>query len=271
MQQFENILVGADPEVFITKGSTLVSGHTFPCGTKERPRLLASGGVQIDGMALEFNVKPSRTRVEFVSNVVRVFNDLNKIVKKQDKDATILVVPTANFGKEYIDSMPEKVKELGCNPDYNAYTGQPNPTPNADRPFRTGAGHVHVGFTEDMDTNDAEHFARCCALSRQLDYYLGLPSLAWDSDNQRRELYGKAGAFRSKSYGMEYRTLSNAWVADKNLMAFVYDRTLEAIRALNEGVDLDSMYPGLAREIIDLNVLDWADRFPQISHLQFGK
>lgn len=265
----KNILIGADPEVFVQKGGVFVSGHTFPCGSKDRPRVVASGAVQVDGMALEFNVKPAKTRVAFVKNTVKVFKDLNKIVHAEDPDAMLVAVPTANFGADYIGSMPEKVKALGCNPDFNGYTMQPNPIPNAELPFRTGSGHVHVGFTEGAEEDDYLHMKACCRIARQLDYYLGLPSLQWDKDSQRRELYGKAGAFRPKSYGMEYRVLSNAWVSDEKLMGFVYDRTIAAMNALRAGDDLDDKHEGLAQQIINESILDWPERFPHLAHLVF--
>ncbi|MCW8826503.1 MAG: hypothetical protein OQK78_08770, partial [Gammaproteobacteria bacterium] len=47
---------------------------------------------------------------------------------------------------------------------------------------------------------------------KAMDLYLGVPSVLIDPDNDRRELYGKAGAYRNKPYGLEYRTLSNFWI-----------------------------------------------------------
>ena len=55
-----------------------------------------------------------------------------------------------------------------------------------------------------------------------LDMYLGLPSLIWDRDTKRRSLYGDFGAFRPKPYGLEYRVLSNAWLAHTRTIGFVY-------------------------------------------------
>jgi hypothetical protein len=268
---FGNILVGADPEVFVqTLDGQFISGHTFPCGTKEEPRRVANGGVQCDGMALEFNVRPAKSRVEFVGNVVKVYRDLDKLVKKVDPNVKLIAQPTAPFGSAYILSMPDEVRALGCNPDWNAYTRLPNPVPNAELPFRTGSGHVHVGFTQDADVTSYDHIATCAVVATQLDYYLGLPSLEWDADGERRQLYGKAGAFRAKPYGMEYRTLSNVWVADKKLMAFVYDRTVQALADLDQGILMDERTPGLAQKIIDAGVTDWAQQFPELAHLKLN-
>lgn len=263
------LTIGADPEIFVARGGQLISGHTFPCGTKERPKILKYGAVQNDGMALEFNVRPSKTKVSFINNVVRVYKELEELVRNTDPAASLVVQPTAVFGKEYIDSMPDDVKELGCNPDFNAYDLMPNPKPNGNVDFRTGAGHVHIGFTRGVDPQDLEHATKCASFVKQLDYYLGLPSLSWDKDSQRRLMYGKAGCFRPKSYGMEYRTLSNAWLTDNKLMGFVYDRTVMAHKAWLKGNLVDDYHPGMAREIIDNNVTDWAAKCPEIAHFDY--
>jgi hypothetical protein len=45
-----------------------------------------------------------------------------------------------------------------------------------------------------------------------------------DKGDLRKQLYGKAGAFRPKPYGAEYRVLSNFWVFDTKLTGWVYDQ-----------------------------------------------
>jgi hypothetical protein len=70
---------------------------------------------------------------------------------------------------------------------------------------------------------------------KQLDCYLGLSSLMYDTDTKRRAMYGAAGAFRPKSYGVEYRVLSNAWLLSEERMRFVFDTTILAVTDLVAG------------------------------------
>jgi hypothetical protein len=67
---------------------------------------------------------------------------------------------------------------------------------------------------------------------KQLDWFLGAWSVKHDSDVTRRKLYGKAGAFRPKPYGVEYRPLSNFWIVSKDLRKQVWNRMQTAIRAM---------------------------------------
>ncbi len=64
------VLVGADPEVFVKDASGQnVSGHGMVPGTKKKPHPVRSGAGQVDGTALEFNIEPSKTEEEFVSRI----------------------------------------------------------------------------------------------------------------------------------------------------------------------------------------------------------
>jgi hypothetical protein len=47
-------------------------------------------------------------------------------------------------------------------------------------------------------------------------------------------MYGKAGAFRPKPYGMEYRVLSNKWLTNTRLQSWVYDTTVLAMENLSK-------------------------------------
>lgn len=201
-------------------------------GDKKNPLKVDKGALQVDGMALEFNIDPAATEEEFVENVQAVMNTLQASIH----DYKLQIQSTAHFTKAYMAKQPNKAKELGCDPDYNCYTRAQNPRPDADGVlFRTAAGHVHVGWTADENPLDADHFDACCMLTQQLDWFLGVPGLLIDKDFTRRKLYGKAGAFRPKPYGVEYRTLSNSWLKDARLMRWVYSNTRLAFDRLAAG------------------------------------
>jgi hypothetical protein len=219
--------IGADPEFFVKKFGKLVSAYGLIPGSKENPHKVPKGAVQVDGMALEFNIDPAETYSQFEDNMSTVMSSIIGMVPGYE----IFVEPVADFGLEYIEAQPKEAKELGCSPDFNAYTKQANPRPNADTPFRTASGHVHIGWTSGVDINDEGHLEACRALTKSLDVWLGLPSLVWDQDDRRRTLYGAAGAFRPKSYGMEYRVLSNKWITDPILRKTVFHNTLRAIES----------------------------------------
>lgn len=226
------ILMGADPELFVKYGGEFVSAHGMVEGTKEKPFPVKDGAVQVDGMALEFNIDPANNEKEFTHNLISVMAQLSNMVPDYD----LCAVAVAEFSKEVMDNAPKEAKILGCDADYNAWdNGRANPQPDANVDYRTAAGHIHIGWCEGMDISDEGHIQACILLAKQLDLYLGVPSLNFDKDSKRRDLYGKAGAFRVKSYGMEYRVLSNAWLKDKALMSWVYNNTIEAIRNLLRG------------------------------------
>ena len=245
------ILVGCDPEVFVKRGKTFVSAHGMIPGTKEEPYVVPFGAVQVDGMALEFNIDPARNEEEFLHNIRSVLATLEGMIPEGHK---IEITPTATFSLKHFDLQPEKAKELGCDPDFNAYKdGDENDKPDNRSRMRAGAGHVHLGYTSGEDPKDPVHIIRCCTLVKHLDAYLGVPSLLWDDDTRRRSMYGKAGCFRPKPYGVEYRTLSNAWLRDDDHIRYVYRQSVAAIQSLMAGERFDKKYDRFASIINSSN------------------
>ncbi len=254
------LMIGADPELFVKKGTRYISGHSFEFGTKMEPMEVDHGSVQVDGLALEFNVIPASRKPDFLRNVKGVLADLRALVAGKDAEAELVAIPTVHFGTDYISQLPLHVQLLGCNPDFNAYTGKKNEPPQGDLGFRTGAGHVHLGWTRGAYSD--EHYERCLTVVRELDYYLGLPSLAWDPDAERRELYGRAGAFRPKTYGVEYRVLSNKWVTDDDLIGLVFTQAKKAWAGVLKNTLLFDQYGAFAEDCINTSLQDWSGRAP---------
>ena len=135
------ILVGADPEVFVQQQGIFRSAYNLIKGDKKNPQRVNKGAVQVDGMALEFNIEPAANADEFLVNIDTVFNTLRSMVPDYD----IAVTPVAHFDREYFNSQPEAALELGCDPDYSGWSREANPKPSTDKPMRTASGHVHVG------------------------------------------------------------------------------------------------------------------------------
>lgn len=225
------IMIGADPELFVKKNGVFESAHGLIPGNKEYPTPVPNGAVQVDGMALEFNIHPADDESKFVYNISDVMNTLMSMVP----DYEVVATPVAHFTKEYIDSQPEEAKMLGCSADFNAWTGCINPKPNQERPMRTAAGHIHIGWGDGFDIRNPEHIENCEGVVKQLDYYLGLPSLLYDDNTDRRSMYGAAGCYRPKPYGVEYRVLSNKWLASVDLMKWVFNNTMIGVKKFFNG------------------------------------
>lgn len=229
-----NLLIGCDPELFIMSGDRFVSAHDYLYGDKMMPAPVDKGAVQVDGVAAEFNIEPAKNAEEFLTNIMAVTSAMRDIVTSHDSELTLNAIPTATFDDDYWDRIPAENKELGCEPDFNAWRGgQENRKPNVNVKFRTGGGHIHLGFTENKDQTNIAHFNDCIQVTKQLDCALFIPSLLYDADQKRRELYGKMGAFRPKSFGVEYRPLSNAWMSDPELITWVFHNAAEAFHMLD--------------------------------------
>lgn len=255
------ILVGADPELFLRRDGEFHSGHGMIPGNKFEPYPVEDGAVQVDGMALEFNINPARNEKEFLHNINHVLGQLHDMIPAE---FDVAIDPVAWFSEDHMKEQPEEAKILGCAPDFDAYQMLPNDLPDQTMRMRTAAGHVHVGFTEGADVDSFGHFTDCAMLAKQLDYFLGIPSIVLESSNKRREMYGKAGCFRPKPYGMEYRTLSNFWLKSDKLMSFVYKQTVEAVEQAAKGVQFDVEYgPDTAQIIINNNDKKAATEFCQ--------
>lgn len=250
--------VGVDPEIFLTLDGKAVSAYGLIEGSKEKPFPVPSGAYQVDGTAVEFNTDPVPLNdfTSFNAKMVTVMKELEKAVKAKG-DYKFNISPVQEYDQEYLDSLPDESKELGCDPDYNAYTMEENPRPDGERPFRTGAGHIHIGWGADIPVENAEHHEICAGFVKMLDATVGLFMTCIDRDPRRRELYGKAGAYRAKPYGVEYRFPSNVWIADKRYRKVVHALLGQAVKYMEQGHNV-RVVTGLSEEDIR-RILDAGD------------
>lgn len=217
-------LIGADPECFVSNDGVISHCIDILGGSKDAPRIVSGGAVQEDNVLFEFNVDPTDNAGTFADLIYRVMTQGSDILSMHNLE---LVRNVSSHVYESLQGYPEKAFEFGCTPDYNALTGAVNPRPSATNELlRTAGGHVHIGWSHlhTVTEQDQRDVMVAC------DYVLGLISLLEDPDIRRRELYGKAGACRLKSYGAEYRTLSNYWIFNRAKTMIVHARAQEAYR-----------------------------------------
>lgn len=245
----EGFLLGCDPELFVVDTNTgkFVSAYGLIPGTKESPfrvegsvdygdgKIEYSGAIQVDGMALEFNIDPVNTIEAWNGNIIGVLTRMKQILHEKNPHLSFSVIPSVEFDKEYYTSLPEQAKELGCNPDWNAWINEENPAPDGSSGLRSAAGHIHFGWGSDIPVDHPEHVEVCNDFVKHLDNHLGLFSRAIDPDNRRRSLYGRAGAHRRKSYGVEYRVPSNAWLTMADRRNAIFNLSKTAIQNMIDG------------------------------------
>lgn len=237
------VSVGADPEFFLKDARNRnISAHGIVPGNKREPFKLKKGAIQLDGTAVEFNIAPATTQVEFEKNIRSVLGEVRDMVPKQYR---FNFSPSVKYTPMYFKKIPEGCKELGCDPDFDAYTyGKPNERPDNKTTMRTGAGHLHIGWDADarIDVTDRSHVLDCCLLAKNLDAIFSMIEKNWDTDTERRKMYGKLGAFRPKPYGMEYRSLSNAWVKYPKLWPFLFNICKSVYGYTLRGTDLSTVF-----------------------------
>jgi Phage phiEco32-like COOH.NH2 ligase-type 2 len=228
-----NIMVGADPELFLRKGRRLVSAISLINGTKRAPLKTSHGAIQWDNILAEYNINPANTAEQFVVNNTSVLEDLRKHIG----DAY-----TLDFGAAYWAPatllMDPRTLIAGCTPDFNAWeNGAQNDPPNyRETRLRSAGGHIHIS----ADGIGTDYLARL-NLVRLCDVFIGLPGvlLGDKTDNLRRSVYGKAGAFRPKYLskddpydGVEYRASSNWWLRKPEYMTLAFEGAKEAVSKL---------------------------------------
>lgn len=209
------LTLGCDPEVALRDKIThdIVSAHTLFPGTKKDPFKLDRGAVQVDGMALEFNIHPARTIEDFELNITTVLTQLDEMLKKVGNDELeMLFEPVARFDPTYFSIIPLEPKILGCEPDFDENGNEKVPPEGMqDLPFRTMAGHMHIGFREGGDPLEHEHFENCKVIAKRFKTAKGYVPLT-PQERERTRYYGAPGSFRPKAYGIELRSPSNKWV-----------------------------------------------------------
>ena len=234
--------LGADPEVFLTNHNKFISSIGLFGGTKQQPRQLdglpKGFTLQEDNVTLEFGIPPASDAHEFAKHIHTVL----QAGLAEAKGLTFSKLSCVVFPEDQMQHPAAHI--FGCEPDYNAWTKTQNDPPQPNHPYlRSAGGHVHIESDIDFIAG-----VRAC------DLYLGVPSVLMDNSVERRQLYGKAGSFRPKPYGFEYRSLSNFWIFEDRLVEWVWHNTEKALNfAKEQSLTWCNDYGALVQDCINTN------------------
>lgn len=224
------VTIGADVEFFIKdkKKNKIVSAVDIVEGTKENPLKLEHCGIQRDNVLLELNINPSTNCEEFGHNCRNAIWDANNYLKAIN--VNLCIDNRASHNLDETELSDERAFLFGCDKDYDCWhidTPSQEIDPFEVGSFRTCGGHVHIGFNnkEEVGPHSILRVGKNC------DFLMGVPSLLYDKDLKRRRLYGQAGRIRPKSYGLEYRTLSNFWIFAYKTRHWVFKQALASINS----------------------------------------
>lgn len=250
--------LGSDPEFFLMDADT--GAHLPSCGLigadkwnpLQLPGLSTGFMVQEDNVAVEFNIPPCESRGDFIEAMSIVRNAGLKFLRPKLPNTPLRFSSLSAhiFPAQALEHPAAKV--FGCEPDFNAWTKKENPKPALKgkmSQLRTCGGHVHVETSLPKER-----------VIQAMDLFLAVPLLGLETNQsynglERKKLYGKYGAYRPKSYGVEYRTLSNSWCLADTTVGYVWDGTERALDAVQRDlIDFDAMQETLAAVINGGNV-----------------
>lgn len=227
------LLLASDPEAFVRNTNGVLSSVAGILGCSKQDKLDLGGlRIQEDNVLIEFDIDPYDKFSEFNEAIKRGLSECQGLLAPLGLE----IAPKISshiYSEDELKSFHKDAFVFGCTPDYNALTGQQNPKPESVDPgLRSAGGHIHFGWDHLLGgiySDQQKIVAVMC------DYFLGMPSLMYDNDSRRRELYGKAGATRFKDYGIEYRTLSNFWIFEERSRRWAWEQSQKAFDFFNSG------------------------------------
>lgn len=221
---YTSIISGSDPEVFVVDGA----GEVIPAWKFLSSKTKPSEGLQLsngrnniywDGFQAEFDTTPSGCLAYHCDSVQRGLAGVLRYAKEFDKNAKISHKSAFIIKKEDIESASDEHVQFGCMPSQNAYGLIGSKLDGRETQFRFAGGHIHLG----MNIQSKDH---ADSIVRSMDAIVGVAcvSLFADIDSPaRRQFYGLAGEYRTPKHGIEYRTLSNAWLIHPLVMNLVFE------------------------------------------------
>lgn len=232
------VALGADPEIFLEKGDgTLLPAFNF-LPSKYEPRYTDEQHCSYywDGFQAEYNIVPSTDLTECLQSIRFGLKALLKAAQEHDPKARLSLKTVFETPLEMLRELnavsPEFV-EFGCMPSYNAYNIQGIALDGVNCPHRFAGGHIHFGISQYDSAME-----KIPEIVKALDAVLGVACVSLFEnfdDPVRRRYYGLVGEHRLPPHGLEYRSLSDAWLFNPKLASMVVDLSRKVLVTVVNG------------------------------------
>lgn len=227
------LTLGCDPEVFLQRDGELLPA--FEVLPKK-----GEGLAFWDGFQAEFATKAGYFIPDLQSEVKLGLQALLDASRAKRPTADFLAQDVVEINDALFDTLPFEYVQLGCDPSFNIYGEQGSiPADPKQLPYRFAGGHIHFGHPR--LTGAADKGRAAADVIADLDKILGVWSVGvagpYEAAKVRRRYYGLAGEFRIPPHGVEYRSLSNFWLASPEMMFLTFDvaRRVALSSMLNAG------------------------------------
>lgn len=260
------VFIGSDPELMLRDAKTKALRSAIPVikegkGAGRPLDATEQNTVLHDNVLVELNTKPAADEGEFLATIGGVLRSVSDIIKKDGLELHLQA--SADFPAVELEH-PEACA-FGCEPDYDAYALKVTSPPEdaAVKPFRSAGGHLHIGMGSNKEMSALlDQPLGKVKVVKALDIFCGIPSLFLDRDPTaaaRRELYGKAGSHRPKPYGVEYRAISNWWLASPSHTTLVYRLATSAMECVITD-KFEKLVKSLGGEVEIQRIINESDR-----------
>lgn len=225
--------VGSDPEVFVDdkNGKNLPAFSFLPA--KDKPTINGRGNTSYwDGFQAEFTTASGMCLDGHVSSIFEGLKSVLDQARKADPGAKLSHKTVIDISQEQLTNAADEHIQFGCMPSLNIYGLKGSEMNGRHVPFRPAGGHIHLGVGKKTDEEVKQ-------IVKALDAILGVACVslfASFDDVKRRQLYGLPGEYRLPAHGLEYRTLSNAWIVHPIVTYLVFGLARHAVMFAEQGL-----------------------------------
>ncbi len=215
---------GCDCEFILTLNGQYKSATSILKGNREKRERVNGHEIFHDNVLAEVAIKYGSTSYEVQEHFKQALTALSKMVHP----CKLNLAASADYPKKELQD-PDAM-QAGCDEEYDAYSRTTLPSQEQvvkKTPFRTAGGHIHLGGTGALQDS-----IKIKLIVYALDLFVGIPSLFLDNNvlsQERRRMYGKAGSYREKPYGLEYRVLSPFWLRSPDTVELFYNLSMVAL------------------------------------------